>query len=76
MKLFLQKNAKYSSAGGFAPKPPDPQNSSPHCEFLLRAWMCIDTPIASGIQFSKLDSTDIDLLNGADVQACASSLWC
>ena len=22
MKLFLQKNAKFSSAGGFAPKPP------------------------------------------------------
>ena len=28
MKLFLQKNAKFSSAGGFASK------QLPHCEFL------------------------------------------
>ena len=47
MKLFLQKNAKFSSAGGFAPKPPDPHwpaaaggsaprlpKQPPHCEFL------------------------------------------
>ena len=44
MKLFLQKNAKFSSAGGSAPRPPslrqlgasppDPPNSPPHCEFL------------------------------------------
>ena len=30
IKLFLQKNAKFS-AGGFAPKPP---KQLPHCEFL------------------------------------------
>ena len=44
IKLFLQKNAKFSSAGGFAPRPPclrrlgawppDPQISPLHCEFL------------------------------------------
>ena len=34
MKLFLQKNEKFLSAGGFAPKPPDPQNSPLRCEFL------------------------------------------
>ena len=47
MKLFLQKNAKFSSAGGSAPKPqpptaggepPDPQNSPPIANFWLRAW--------------------------------------
>ena len=31
MKLFLQKNAKFSSAGGSAPRPP---KQPPHCEFL------------------------------------------
>ena len=36
MKLFLQKNAKFSSAG--AP-PPDPQNSPPIANFWLRAWI-------------------------------------
>ena len=34
MKLFLQKNANFWSAGGFAPRPPNPQNSPPHSEFL------------------------------------------
>ena len=44
MKLFLQKNAKFSSAGGFAPRPPlasggwgappPDRNSPPHSEFL------------------------------------------
>ena len=43
MKLFLQKTAKFSIAGGFAPKPPlasggwmlhPPPNTAPHCEFL------------------------------------------
>ena len=29
--LFLQKNAKFSSAGGSAPRPP---KRSPHCKFL------------------------------------------
>ena len=31
MKLFLQKNAKFSSAGGSAPRP---LQQPPHCEFL------------------------------------------
>ena len=31
MKLFLQKNAKFSSDGGSAPRPP---KQPPHCEFL------------------------------------------
>ena len=31
MKLFLQKNAKFSCAGGSAPRPP---KQPPHCEFL------------------------------------------
>ena len=31
MKLFLQKNATFSSAGGSAPRPPQ---TAPHCEFL------------------------------------------
>ena len=31
MKLFLQKTAKLSSAGGSAPRPP---KQPPHCEFL------------------------------------------
>ena len=31
MKLFLQKNAKFSSAGGSAPRPP---KQPPHCKFL------------------------------------------
>ena len=42
IKLFLQKNAKFSRAGGFAPKPPKlphpppppPPPPPPHCEFL------------------------------------------
>ena len=37
MKLFLQKNAKFSSAGGSAPKPPasgGPPKQPPHLEFL------------------------------------------
>ena len=44
IKLFLKKNAKFSSAGGSAPKPPclrllgdpppDPPNSPLNCEFL------------------------------------------
>ena len=33
MKLFLQKNAKFLSAGGSAPRPPK-QPPPPHCEFL------------------------------------------
>ena len=31
MKLFLQKNAKFSSAGGSAPRLPE---QPPHCKFL------------------------------------------
>ena len=31
MKLFLQKNAKFSSAGGSAPRP---HKQPPHCEYL------------------------------------------
>ena len=49
MKLFLQKNAKFSSAGGLRPQtpiglrrlgapPPDPSNSPPIANFWLRAW--------------------------------------
>ena len=41
MKLFLQKNAKFSSAGGSALRPPAsggfaprPPKQPPHCEFL------------------------------------------
>ena len=37
MKLFLQKNAKFLSAGGSAPDPP---NSPPIANFWLRAWLC------------------------------------
>ena len=48
MKLFLQKNAKFSSAGGFAPRPPlasggwrlrpqTPQTAPPIANFWLRA---------------------------------------
>ena len=48
MKLFLQKNAKFSSGGGFAPRPPlasgswglgpqTPSNSPPIANFWLRA---------------------------------------
>ena len=32
IKLFLQKNAKFSSAGDSPPRPPKPP--PPHCEFL------------------------------------------
>ena len=49
IKLFLQKNAKFSSAGGKAPRPPclrrlgalppNPQISSPIANFWLRAWI-------------------------------------
>ena len=35
LKLFLQKNAKFSSAGGSAPRPP---HSPPIANFWLRAW--------------------------------------
>ena len=48
MKLFLQKHAKFSSAGGKAlrppclwrlgAEPPDPPNSPPIANFWLRAW--------------------------------------
>ena len=51
MKLFLQKNAKFLSAGGSAPKPPAscswglcPQTpkTAPHiANFWLRAWSVI-----------------------------------
>ena len=55
MKLFLQKNAKFLSSGGFAPKPPDPHwppaaggsaprppKQPPNCEFLAtRLSSCI-----------------------------------
>ena len=44
IKLFLKKKAKFSSAGGFAPRspclrrlaalPPHPQTQTPNCEFL------------------------------------------
>ena len=34
IKLFLQKNAKFSSDGA---RPPDPQNSPPIVDFWLRA---------------------------------------
>ena len=44
IKLLLQKNAKFFSAGGSAPRHsclwqlgtlrPDPQNTPPHCKFL------------------------------------------
>ena len=49
MKLFLQKNAKFLSAGGSAPKPPAsgswglcPQTpkTAPHCEFLATRLKC------------------------------------
>ena len=36
MKLFLQKNAKFSSAGA---SPPDPRNSPPIANFWLRTWI-------------------------------------
>ena len=38
MKLFLQKNAKFSSAGGSAPRPP--QTAPPIANFWLRACLC------------------------------------
>ena len=58
MKLFLQKNAKFSRAGGFAPKAP---KQPPHCEFLAMR-------LPSKVKFSKMpcprleDSTIFDLL--------------
>ena len=46
MKLFLQKNAKFSSAGGSAPVPPAaggfaprPPKQPPIANFCLRAWI-------------------------------------
>ena len=42
MKLFLQKNAKISSAGGFAPKQP------PIANFWLRA--CMQLPMLIQVQ--------------------------
>ena len=50
IKLFLQKNAKLSSAGGFAPRPPSsggwgvrPQthNTAPQCEFLATPLLSV-----------------------------------
>ena len=39
MKLFLQKNAKFSSAGGSAPRP---QISPPNCKFLATSlFVCL-----------------------------------
>ena len=44
MKLFLQKNAKFSSVGGFAPRPPLASGDwglclqTPIANFWLRAW--------------------------------------
>ena len=46
MKLFLQKNAKFSSAGGSAPKPPDPPNSPPHFEFLATRLVVVGVKIS------------------------------
>ena len=58
MKLFLQKNAKFTSARGSAPRPPclrrlgallpNPQNS-PHCEFLppRLAWELVNNAARS-----------------------------
>ena len=37
--LFLQKDAKFSIAGGSAPKPP---KQLPHCEFLATRLFCVD----------------------------------
>ena len=38
MKLFLQKNAKFSSAGGSAPRPPKQPH---HCEFLATRLLTV-----------------------------------
>ena len=40
MKLFLQKNAKFLSAGGFAPTPP--KQPSPIANFWLRVCLLLD----------------------------------
>ena len=45
MKLFLQKNAKFWSAGGSAPRPP---KQLPHCEFLATRLFCVDADAYAG----------------------------
>ena len=54
MKLFLQKDAKFSIAGGSAPRPP---KQLPHCEFLATRLFCVD---ADGYASESLINTIFD----------------
>ena len=47
MKLILQKNAKISSGGGSAPRPP--QKALPIANFWLRAWLWGSRPALAHI---------------------------
>ena len=62
IKLFLQKNAKFSSAGGFAPDlrasdgwglgPQTPKSAPSIANFWLRAWVRLPTITKKNLTFS------------------------
>ena len=57
IKLFLQKYEKFSNLRRLGAKPPDPQNSPPHCEFLA-------TRLQVGLNYE--DEEDLQLILGAN----------
>ena len=54
IKLFLQRDAKFSIAGVSAPGPP---KQLPHCEFLAKRLFCVD---ADGYAGESLINTIFD----------------